>query len=160
MNMLKCCMNWKVIGGLAVVGVGIFIVQPGLIGRALPLLLLAACPLSMLLMMGGMGKMAGMKHEGGGGPYTCSMHPSVHSDRPGRCPSCGMSLVLTGPAKQVAQAVPTNLSREDRLAGLKNQLGAMEAEQQRIAQEIERLAAGESPVVREAERVAKAADDR
>lgn len=58
---LKHCLNWKVIGGLAVVGVGIFIVQPALIGRVLPLLLLAACPLSMLLMMGSMGKMGKRK---------------------------------------------------------------------------------------------------
>jgi len=26
--------------------------------------------------------------------WTCSMHPSVHSDKPGKCPICGMELVL------------------------------------------------------------------
>jgi hypothetical protein len=26
--------------------------------------------------------------------YTCPMHPEVQSDRPGRCPKCGMDLVL------------------------------------------------------------------
>ncbi|TAL77611.1 MAG: hypothetical protein EPN88_02520 [Bacteroidetes bacterium] len=25
--------------------------------------------------------------------YTCSMHPEVHSDKPGKCPKCGMNLV-------------------------------------------------------------------
>ncbi len=25
--------------------------------------------------------------------YTCSMHPSVHADKPGQCPICGMNLV-------------------------------------------------------------------
>lgn len=25
--------------------------------------------------------------------YTCSMHPEVASDAPGRCPKCGMTLV-------------------------------------------------------------------
>jgi hypothetical protein len=26
--------------------------------------------------------------------YTCTMHPEVHSDKPGDCPKCGMKLVL------------------------------------------------------------------
>ncbi len=42
--------NKKVIGGLAVVGLGIFTVAPNLFVSALPLLLVAACPLSMLFM--------------------------------------------------------------------------------------------------------------
>ncbi len=25
--------------------------------------------------------------------YTCSMHPEVHSDKPGNCPKCGMELI-------------------------------------------------------------------
>jgi hypothetical protein len=25
--------------------------------------------------------------------YTCSMHPEVSSDKPGKCPKCGMELV-------------------------------------------------------------------
>jgi membrane fusion protein, copper/silver efflux system len=25
--------------------------------------------------------------------YTCTMHPEVHSDKPGNCPKCGMKLV-------------------------------------------------------------------
>ena len=25
--------------------------------------------------------------------YTCSMHPEVTSDKPGKCPKCGMELV-------------------------------------------------------------------
>lgn len=25
-------------------------------------------------------------------PYRCAMHPDVHSDKPGRCPKCGMQL--------------------------------------------------------------------
>lgn len=48
------CLNWNVIGGLAALGVGIWIVAPGLIGAALPFLVFAACPLSMMLMMRGM----------------------------------------------------------------------------------------------------------
>ena len=25
--------------------------------------------------------------------YTCPMHPEVQSDKPGKCPKCGMTLV-------------------------------------------------------------------
>ncbi|HEV7241554.1 MAG TPA: efflux RND transporter periplasmic adaptor subunit [Thermoanaerobaculia bacterium] len=35
--------------------------------------------------------------------YTCPMHPSIVSDKPGSCPICGMTLV-----KQTAAAAPTN----------------------------------------------------
>lgn len=51
MRMLKMCLNWKVLAGLTVVGVGIYAVAPGLAAAALPILLLAICPLSMLFMM-------------------------------------------------------------------------------------------------------------
>lgn len=45
------CFNWKVLAGLAAVGVGVLAVAPGAALAVLPLLLLAACPLSMLGMM-------------------------------------------------------------------------------------------------------------
>lgn len=35
----------------------------------------------------------GHSHNGGEEYYTCPMHPSVRSDRPGACPVCGMALV-------------------------------------------------------------------
>jgi hypothetical protein len=54
MKMLKMCLNPKVLVGLGSVGVGIYLVAPDLVLAALPILLLAACPLSMLLMMWGM----------------------------------------------------------------------------------------------------------
>ena len=31
--------------------------------------------------------------------YTCTMHPEVHSDKPGKCPICGMDLVPAKAAK-------------------------------------------------------------
>ena len=46
--MLKKCLNMKVLAGLAVVGVGIWLLAPELVTAAVPLLLLAACPLSMV----------------------------------------------------------------------------------------------------------------
>ena len=46
---LGMCFNWKILAGLAAVGVLVFAPEAGL--AVLPLLLLAACPLSMVLMM-------------------------------------------------------------------------------------------------------------
>lgn len=48
---MKMCFNWKVAAGLLLAGLGVFAVAPNLFGAALPLLILAACPLSMLLML-------------------------------------------------------------------------------------------------------------
>ncbi len=52
---MKTWTNWK---GLAVLagaaGIGLYLVAPNLMVAALPLLLFAACPLAMLLMMKGM----------------------------------------------------------------------------------------------------------
>jgi hypothetical protein len=55
MSGFHICLNWKVVAGLAVVGLGIWAVAPGLVWAALPVLVVLACPLSMLLMMRGMG---------------------------------------------------------------------------------------------------------
>ena len=55
MGGLHICLNWKVVAGLAVVGLGIWVVAPALVWAALPILVVLACPLSMLLMMRGMG---------------------------------------------------------------------------------------------------------
>ena len=49
--MFGMCINKKVVAGLAVAGVALYLVAPNLIGAALPLLILAACPLSMVVMM-------------------------------------------------------------------------------------------------------------
>jgi len=49
----RLCLDWRVLAVLAVVGLGVWALVPGLIGAVLPLLLVAACPLSMLLMLRG-----------------------------------------------------------------------------------------------------------
>ena len=62
MKVFGMCFNPKVLAGLAVIGVGTFVfISPGAALRALPILIGLACPLSMLLMVGGMGAM--MKHN-------------------------------------------------------------------------------------------------
>ena len=67
MNVLKHCLNWKVLVGLGAVGLGIYLFAPGLVAAALPILLLAACPLSMIFMMkamhGGQGESQGGARE-------------------------------------------------------------------------------------------------
>jgi hypothetical protein len=56
MKMIRMCLNWKVIAGLTAAGLGLWLVAPNLLAAAVPILLLAVCPLSMLLMMRAMGR--------------------------------------------------------------------------------------------------------
>lgn len=56
------CFNRNVLIGLAAAAVVLFFLVPSARG-ALPLLVVAACPLSMLLMMGGMAKMGSSKNS-------------------------------------------------------------------------------------------------
>ena len=56
---MKTCVNWKVVGALALVGIAVLALAPGRVGGALPLLVLAACPLSMFVMM----RMSGTRHS-------------------------------------------------------------------------------------------------
>jgi len=71
------CLNWKVIGGLGVVALGVWALAPNLIGAALPLLVFAACPLAMLLMMRGMRGMQGEQCD----------RPPRQAGQPGRAPT-------------------------------------------------------------------------
>ena len=61
MKMLKMCLNWKALASLAAVGAGVYLFAPGLLAEAVPILLLAVCPLSMLLMMWGMQQSQGQQ---------------------------------------------------------------------------------------------------
>jgi mercuric ion binding protein len=42
--------------------------------------------------------------------YTCPMHPEVHSDKPGKCPKCGMPLVKKDAAKTDASKSKQSMS--------------------------------------------------
>ena len=47
-------------------------------------------------------KMKSLKHHKGAATvvkYTCTMHPEVISDKPGKCPKCKMDLVKMEPKK-------------------------------------------------------------
>lgn len=44
--------------------------------------------------------------------YTCPMHPDVHSDKPGKCPECGMNLVPVYATNSVASATEQNAGRK------------------------------------------------
>lgn len=55
------CVNWKVIAALVAIGVGLYAVVPRIGAGAVPLLVIAACPLSMLVMMWAMGSMGASK---------------------------------------------------------------------------------------------------
>ncbi len=68
--MLKMCLNWRVMVALAATGVLIYVVAPNLVAAALPFLMLAICPLSMLFMMRSMG------HGAGGGQCDGHGEPS------------------------------------------------------------------------------------
>lgn len=64
------CINKNVVAGLAVVGLGIWWMAPEAIGAALPLLLIAICPLSMVFMMKAMNNMGGQQQGQSTGDVT------------------------------------------------------------------------------------------
>jgi len=49
-KLLGMCLDWRVLGGLALAGVGIWLYAPQLLGAALPILFVLICPLSMVVM--------------------------------------------------------------------------------------------------------------
>jgi hypothetical protein len=59
----SCCMHWKIIAGLALVGLMIGIIAPSALAAAVPVLIVAICPLSMIYGMRGM--MGGAHAQGG-----------------------------------------------------------------------------------------------
>lgn len=122
MKMGGMCFNWKVVAGLAAVGLGLWAAAPNLAMAALPFLLMAACPLSMFLMMRGMG----------GGP--CSTQPTRTSQQEG-----------------AGQPAGTGLARDERLAELQSRLADVQRQHETIAREIACLEAEDAPAARQVE---------
>lgn len=146
---MRMCFNWKVIAGLAAVGLGIYVVAPGLIASALPVLLVLVCPLSMLLMggmMGGMGMPAKeddrMVSVGATAAYSCAMHPDVQQSQHGVCPRCGMSLILlttpAGRGEAIADREPAP-GRDEQLRDLRARLQAVQEQRGELAERIAQL---------------------
>ncbi len=69
MNILRACLNWRVIAVLVAVGAGVAVFAPNLIAAAFPVLLVVACPLSMIVMMR---TMAGHQSNQSVAPYRGS----------------------------------------------------------------------------------------
>lgn len=61
MKIVGMCIDKRVLGGLALAAAVVWWQAPQALGAALPLLVFAVCPLSMLVMMKAMGK---MNHHG------------------------------------------------------------------------------------------------
>jgi len=122
-----------IIGGLVVVAILVgFTTVPNVIGGASPLLLFfVLCPLMMLLMMGGMNK--GIDHNNKQPPH------SGHNPY-GVLPS------------------QASLSREEQLNELKAQSSNLQVQREALTRQIDQLEG--SPVVREAESIARAADEQ
>jgi len=51
MNITRACLDRRAVATLAVAGLVVYLLAPDLTGRAIPLLILAACPLSMVAMV-------------------------------------------------------------------------------------------------------------
>ena len=117
MQMLKCCLNPKVIIGLAIVGAGIVLLAPNLVAGGLPLLLTLVCPISMLVMLGSMAKM-------GGAPKAA----------PGQGTATGVAATADAALDESA------VSPIARLAVLEAQLQVLEHERARLAAELSREA--------------------
>lgn len=96
MNSLKSFLNVKTLGVVVAGTIAILVIYPSALVY-LPLLLLAACPLMMLSMMGGGhdshgGQAAALRSRNEPSAYACLMHPEVQSALSGKCPICGMDL--------------------------------------------------------------------
>jgi hypothetical protein len=59
---MRLCIDWKVVAALTWAAFVLWLMAPNFFWLALPLLIIAACPLSMLLMMRGMRRRAPLAH--------------------------------------------------------------------------------------------------
>ena len=111
MKIGNICLNWKVVAGLGAVALGLFVFQPRVFGAAFPILIVAACPLSMLVMMRGMRRNSTLKSDS-------QQHPMVSASELGQAPA---------------------REKEDLVVHLREELGDIRAEQVRILSQIETI---------------------
>ena len=110
--------GWRLIAGLAlvVVGLGVFVVLQGSIAPLLtylPFLLILACPLMMIFMMGSMNSMDTMHHHSG----PQGLHDGAYDNTP----------TMEG------------LTRDEQIWALRNELTKMAWQQETLRQDLERL---------------------
>lgn len=110
LQMLKHCFNPRIMLGLAVVGVGLFFFAPKIAAVSWPVLFSLICPLSMLLMMWGMGRMGVQATQG-------SAHPNPSNNLAASMPCCEPQ------SSQVSQLTQLRSQREE----LDQQIRALEA---------------------------------
>ena len=107
---LGMCLNWKVLVGLAVVGLIVLVVAPQFIWAALPILIVAACPLSMLFMMRGMQRGTNQSMSQ---PASASGVPVVGGAREEQLTALRIQLLsVQGEQETLANQI-TQLERED-----------------------------------------------
>lgn len=133
--------QYLLFGGLAIVLLLAILFTPSLATAGLPILLLLACPLMMMFMMGG--NHGGMQHGG-----NSHLDHSTHTDHTDH----SQHSLAAPPQPHQAQF----RSREEEVAWLKIELADLKLRQDRLISEISHL---ENPVVVEAEVVARAADE-
>ncbi len=143
LKMLSCCMNWKVIGGLALAGLGVWVIAPNLVAGLVPVLFVLVCPLSMLIMMPMMMKgQMGMKNQ------------QLGQSQPEEASCC-----TTPQAQQLNQLPKANPSRQEELAELKAQLANSQLQQKVMVREIAQLES-ENTALDQAEAVVRATREK
>jgi hypothetical protein len=123
---LRCCLNPKVIGAALVAVLGLWLLAPGLAARAVPLLITAICPLSMLIMVWGMAR--------GQGTASCATS-RPRSD--------------TGVPEVAGQSQGSDSARRwsaEHVVDLQTQLEDVQARRRAIVDQIARLEAAGGPV--------------
>ncbi len=146
LKMLSCCLNWKVIGTLAVAALAVWLIAPTLVAGLVPVLLVLVCPLSMLMMM-----MPVMKGQPG-----MKDHHSRQSGQPEQA-NCRTTPL---PAR-LGQLPKANLSREEGLTELKAQLANSQLQQEAMEREIAQLESeGNNTAQGQAEAVVRASRDK
>jgi len=128
LRMLKqCCVNWKVVVALAAIGVGVWLLAPRLILSVLPLLILAACPLSMVVMMIGMRRMRQSPTQAASEALSTTAFDDVERWRQDW---------RQAPLGTESASLVTAHTRTERLAGLHCQLARLHAEQETLRGEL------------------------